>query len=202
MSRRITTILLTLAVIAAACGGSDSAEDTPATTAAKATTTRAPADDSPATTTAAPATTQGPAPAAEGKATVTIGDLTWEFALTGDPREQCFPDLGGTFLFAAFKEEAGNQLALWIEVPDSGPIEVQAGSPLIAEGMWIADATVYDRFPDLEPGVGGSASKNGNTVSGTATFYEDRSLTETLQTGEPYATGLRTGTFTATCPEA
>lgn len=201
MTHRSTTILVTLALIAASCGGGDSTPAETPTTEAKATTTQALAETPEATTTAPPTTEAAP-PAAEGMATVTVGDITWEFPLTGDPREQCFPDLGGTFLFAAFKEEAGNQLAVWIEVPDSGPIEVQAGSPLITEGMWIADESVYDRFPDLDPGVGGSATKNGNTVSGTATFYEDRSLTETLQTGDAYATGLRTGTFTATCPSA
>lgn len=202
MTRRLTIILFTFALIAASCGGGEPTPAETTTAGAMATTTRPPAETIEAPTTEAPPATEVAAPAAEGMATVTVGDITWTFALTGDPREQCFPDLGGTFLFAAFKKEAGNQLAVWIEVPDSGPIEIQAGSPLIAEGIWIADESIYNRFPDLEPGVGGSATKNGNTVSGTATFFEDRSLTETLQTGEPYATGLRAGTFTATCPEA
>lgn len=61
--------------------------------------------------------------------------------------------------------------------------EVQAGSPHLGVNV-DSRCGRYDRFPDLKPGVGGSGTKNGNTVSHMATLYEDRSLTETLQTGD------------------
>jgi hypothetical protein len=39
-----------------------------------------------------------------------------------------------------------------------------------------------------------------DTVSGSGVFYEDRSLTETRQSGGPYETGVVEGTFSVTCP--
>jgi len=132
---------------------------------------------------------------------VTVGDVMWDFALDDDARGQCEPDFGGSFFVVMFNEDgSGNELALNITAQPDGRVVVQVGSPLISEGLWISDEGIYDNFPDLEAGVTAEVSIDGNTITGTATFYEDRSLRETLQTGEPYATGLRAGTFTATCP--
>jgi hypothetical protein len=202
--RRILIILTVIAIFAAACGGGDDDTATPTTSA---TTTTAEKTTEP--TTAAPTTTQAtsapateaPASGAAGSGQVAIGDITWDFALTGDPREQCLPDIGGTFFVAMFKEESnGDQLALNITAQPDGRIVIQAGSPLISEGMWISDEAIYASFPDLDAGVSADVSISGNTITGTGTFYEDRSLRETLQTGDPYETGLVEGTFSATCP--
>lgn len=198
MAHRITIIWLTLAVIAAACGGSGS---TPTETEAKITTTQAPADTSETATTQAIPTTQAAAPATEGAARVAVGDLTWDFTLNADARGQCLSDAGGTFFVVMFNQDGnGDETVLNITAQRDGRVVVQAGSPLISSGLWISDEAIYTNFPDLEPGVTADVSIDGNTITGTATFYEDRSLRETLQTGEPYATGLRKGTFTAICP--
>ena len=206
MQRSILTILTVLALAAVACGGGgvDTAPPTTdatttAATQASPSTTAAPARGTPTTTTA-PAT-EAPMKSESGAGSATIGDITWDFALTGDPREQCLPDIGGTFLVAMFKEESnGDQLALNITAQPDGRIVVHAGSPLVSEGMWISDEAIYASFPDLEPGVAAEVTINGNTITGTGTFYEDRSLRETLQSGDPYEAGLVQGRFSATCP--
>jgi len=53
MAQRITTVVLMLAVIASACGGSDSSDSTPATTEGTAPTTQVPDNGAEVTTTPA-----------------------------------------------------------------------------------------------------------------------------------------------------
>jgi hypothetical protein len=192
------------ALVMGACGGGDSTE----TTAVAPTTTQAETGagsqaTTPPTTkaqTESPATTEAVQSPAAGTATAAIGDTKWSFAMSGDPRELCNPDIAGTFIVAMYgQDDSGGEIVLSVTSASGQPTVAQAGSPLVSEGMWIADESIYENFPDLDPGVHAEAEVSGNTISGTATFYEDRSLRETLQTGDPYETGLRQGTFSANC---
>lgn len=199
-------ILTMLVLVMSACGG-DSGDDgdgeqPEATTAAPTQETSAPEPDATTTTsTAAPADQPGPA-AAGGTGTATIGDTTWEFALSGDSREMCNPNLGGNFFVNMFGEdENGNEAVLSVQAFGSSAV-VQAGDPLITGELWIADLNVYaeNGDQDLPDGIGATAEVDGNSVSGTGVFYEDRSLTEASRAGTAYESGVRNGTFSVTCP--
>lgn len=193
-------------LVLAACGGDSGGDDPGQTSAPTSTTSDVSAPEPGATTTTlAAATTQAPPPtAAEGTGTATIGDMAWEFDLAGDNPGTCQPDLGGSFFVVLNGKDAnGDGVVLSINVPTSGgDAIVQAGSTVIGAELWIADSSVHGDFPDqsLPQEIGATATVNGNSVSGSGVFYEERSLTETRQSGEAYATGVLEGTFSATCP--
>lgn len=200
MASRLVLMLAVLVAILSACGGGSGTDTTSSASTASA-TQPAPDNDpdemvptEPASTGETANTTQ------EGMANVTVGEMTWELTLTGDSREQCVPDLGGTFFVAMFSQD-GNA-ALSIVASGSEADEVQVGDPAISGELWIANASVYIDNPDMDlpPGIGVKAQVDGNRISGTATFYEGRSLAEARTSGAEYTVGVREGTFEAACP--
>jgi hypothetical protein len=110
----------------------------------------------------------------------------------------------GFFFVVLFgQDEGGNAGVLSVNAPNSGgPAVVQVGGTVITDELWIADASVHGSYPlqVLPPDIGATAAVDGDTVSGSGVFYEDRSLTETRQSGGPYETGVVEGTFSVTCP--
>lgn len=204
MTRTALTIAALVSLALAACGGGDDGGAETPTTAAPA-TTQSQSQDS--TTTAAPATEAPEAPspnAAAGTGTATLGSDTWDFELGDDPRAMCNPDFSGFFIVTLFgQNDGGQEVTLSINAPGSGGAAVvQTGATAIDGELWIANAEVYDDYPaqTLEPNIGATAVVDGNSISGTGLFYEDRSLSETRQTGSAYETGVREGTFSVTCP--
>jgi hypothetical protein len=205
----VTKNLVMLAVIAlsiAACGGGESV-DTPSSTAAKAGDTQPPATQS-APSTTIDAETEEPASSSggEGTGTAMVGDTSWEFELLdNDGRSLCMMD--GFVLVSMFgTDDEGREVNLTISGPaGGGEAVVTAGDATIQGERWVADAAVYDSLSGIEgmpDGVGATVQVDGNSVSGTGVFYEDRRLNEVRQTGDPYDAGALQGTFEATCPSA
>jgi hypothetical protein len=195
--------LLVVGLLVAACGGSTTTSRAPqAPTDAGGGPVTTPAGNQPG---GEPTTAPNPAGDAgkEGTASVTLGDTTWEFALSDDPREMCNPDMGGTFFVNLFGvDDTGQQVVFTVTAPGSGDAVVQVGAPDIAGELWIADSTIYDKTPGMEipEGIGATVTVEGNSVSGTGTFYEDRAVSAARQSGASYDGGTRDGTFAASCP--
>ena len=209
-TRLLLVVIAVFAVVVAGCssGGDAGESDSTSSTEAKVDS----GAESPATdgSTTQPAASDEPvASVEEGTGTATIGDTTWEFALSGGGTEFCDPDFndaGLVFVVLMFgTDEAGREIALSFGVPVSGgdAENVQAGSPTLQFERWTADRTVYDRLSGIEGmpvGVGATAQVNGNTVSGSGVFYDDAALTQARSTGSTYDAGVLEGTFSATCP--
>ena len=97
-------------------------------------------------------------------------------------------------------DDNGAEVTLSIQSPTpDGPAIVQAGTTASGE-LWMADAAVYQRAPDLPEGVGASLEVDGSRITGSGTFFEERSLSAALQVGGTYETGVRAGSFEVTCP--
>lgn len=201
MSRLLVGLLAAIMIGAIGCGGdSDDSATTPGPT------STGDASDSDPTNTPEPSDADDGDDAsqsapAEGEATVTLGDVTWEFALSGDAREMCNPNFSGLFFVSMFtQDENGDEIVFSLTAPaGAGTGVVQAGATLINGELWIADTSVYDTFPDLPEGVDASVQIDGNSATGSATFYEDRALQATRQSGGTYEGELREGTFAVTC---
>lgn len=197
-------LILGLSLVAASCGGGDVAEPTSTTN-----VTDVSGDTQPKTTQSAPTTTKAsdedPAePSGEqGTGTATVGDTTWEVALTGgDGREACDPDFSGLFYVWMFDDEFESTVS--ISGPNiGGNAVVKVGSVLISDELWVADSNVYSEYGTTEgipDGIGATISVSGNVVSGEGTFYEERAMNETRTSGDPYDAGVLKGTFEAICP--
>jgi hypothetical protein len=115
-------------------------------------------------------------------------------------------DAGLIFTVLMFgTDDSGREIALNIGGPlsDGDAALVQAGSPILLFERWTADRSVYDRLSGIEgmpEGVGATVQVDGNTVSGSGVFYDDKHLNEIRPTGGPYEAGVLEGTFSATCP--
>jgi hypothetical protein len=208
----VTPLIMTvlIALVLAACGGSDSDSD------GESPTTSAQGDDQPDTTldgtdsgndqTTAPGTDIGDHfDTAGGTATVTIGDETWEFVLVEDlPVVLCDADFFGGFVAILANEGAdlskgADMFAVTLpggDFTDPPTASVNLGATSGAE--WIADETVYEQYADLPAGLGvTSFSIDGLTASGTAVFFEQESVYQfnagngDLQVAD--------GTFTVSC---
>ena len=207
--KRGLLILLAMSLLVAACGGGGTEESasTRSTEARTDSGTEPPAAD---TSTTQPAASDEPvASGEEGTGTATIGDTTWEFALSGAPGEVCDPDAndaGLVFVVMMFgTDDTGREIALNMGGPLSGGnAAVQVGSPTLLFERWTADPKVYDRLSGIEgmpEGVGATVQVDGNTISGSGVFYDDYALNEArFTTGDPYDAGVLEGTFSATCP--
>lgn len=142
----------------------------------------------------------------EGNGTTTIGDMTWEFALSGGTCDLDVNDAGLVFVVQMFGTgDDGREIALNMSGPITGgeAVVVQAGSPTLEFERWTADRSVYDRLSGIEgmpEGVGATIQVDGNTVSGSGVFYDDTTLNQVRPTGGPYDAGVLEGTFSVTCP--
>jgi hypothetical protein len=196
---------MSLTLFVTGCGGSDAAQE-PETS-----TTAAPEpaqDDQPDTvTTEAPESAEpSTASGIEGTGTATIGDTTWEFSIADGG--MCDPDVndaGVAFTVIMYgTDDDGRQVALNMSGPASGgEAQVQVGSPTLEFERWTADTAVYSRLANIEgmpEGVGAQVEVDGNTVSGSGRFYDDKKLNDVRPTGDPYDAGVLDGTFSATCP--
>ena len=207
MNRNLA-ILVVIALAVAACGGGDEGAESTTTVASQSDATQPGAGDSGSAS--APSTTEAKEPAVaagqEGTGTATIGDTTWTFEL--DDRGTCDLDVNdaGAFLVVVLygTDESGREVALNISGPASGgEMMVQAGSAVLEFERWTADNGVYDRLSGIEgmpDGVGATGQVDGNTVSGSGVFYDDKNLNDVRPTGGPYEAGVLEGTFSATCP--
>lgn len=204
MRRGLIGVVSFLALVLTACGGSTSSDDieTPATDQPEASSEKEPESGS-TSTTEAPEMTEDPAnDLEEGTGTATIGDNSWVFALSGGGAEICNPNQSGVFFVNMFAEDGS--VVLSVQAPASGgEAIVQAGDPNISGELWKADLNVYADNASVEgipAGVGATAQVNGNSISGTGTFYEDRALYEARTGQTPYEAGVLEGTFEVTCP--
>jgi hypothetical protein len=192
--------LIAVALVASACGGSESE---PGTTAPAETTTAAPGDDT--TTTAPGATTEAPdettttaaeAPSGdigEGVATVTVGDTTYDFEVAASIVGRCDPDFFGAFWVIASMADGSGGLEMFI-IPEGNTnhdetSKIKVNAKDADERDWRADADGGEGTPEGESSVN-DFEIDGNTVTGTASFVD------IYQPGDEKAEG----TFTATCP--
>lgn len=211
-------------LIAAGCGGdSGDAGDSGGGEEAAPTTTSAPSDDggsADAGTTPTTAASQGDGETSDGggsgaasgigTASVTLNGETYLFGETSFPALRCDPDMFGIFWVLLMRvDEAGN------EIPSGGSLDLE----LVQEGAQVdetntAELKITDldqewvANPDdiellgLDPGTSqiDSFTIDGNTVSGTATFYESNSYYAAVG-GTADEVAVAQGTFEATCSE-
>ncbi len=204
MPNRSLTLLVAVALAAVACGGEGSANPTTSTAGEieKVVTTTRP-DGQTTSTTEVVRESGGSAPDS-GTGTATVGDMTWDFELLeNDGRSICMTE--GVFLVSMFGvDQDGREVSLTINTtPSGGEAAVTAGDPTITGERWIADSVVYENLSGIEgvpDGVSATAVVDGDTVTGSGLFYEDRRLNEVRATGDAYDAGVLEGTFEATCP--
>jgi hypothetical protein len=212
---RLVVLIVGMVLLIAACGGESGDEtpdtdaaDTPDTTAAgSADTTAAPqVEDAPAaTTTTAP-------PAAEGEestggdvstGSATVAGETYEFLDTGFPGLQCEPSSFGVAFIAGLQsaeENNGVIGSITVGIPFPGQEETAGILPAVivsdGETEWIADPehAELNGIPTGSSQVD-SYEIDGNTISGTATFYEESSSF----TGNEADLVVEQGSFEVTC---
>lgn len=221
--RKWVSILAAVSVVVAACGGSGDGADTGQ--ADDVTTTQAaPSDgggeETPATTAAADESEAGdagsqdpPEAAGVGTATVTIDGETHTFGDAGIA-SQCRPDFFGVFLVTlsltgddgTSRLEAGS-LSLALLQEDADPEELDQRPEVVVsivatDQEWIASEEKAEEF-ELEPGTSqvDSYTIDGNTVTGTATFFEEDSYFA-VAGGSADSIETATGTFEVTCVES
>lgn len=209
-TRLLLVVIAVFAVVVAGCSSEGDAGESDSTSSTEARVdsgTEPPATDG--LTTQPAASDEPSASGEEGTGTATIGDTTWEFALSGGGTEFCDPDFndaGLLFVVLMFgTDDTGREIGLSFGAPVSGgdADNVQAGSPTLQFERWTADRKVYDRLSGIEgmpEGVGATVQVNGNTVSGSGVFYDETALTQARNTGGAYEAGVLEGTFSATCP--
>jgi len=218
------SMMLVLALVAVSCGGEgdEGAEPTSAAvttteTEESSTQPEEPAEgqeQEPAGTTVAPAPSSADV-SGIGEASVTIGGETYLFGETGAPLFRCETNLFGIFwVILGMVDESGN------EIPQGGNV----GLVLLGEGTdpdevdqvpvasirigatdeeWVADPTQMETLTELEPGMSqvDSYTIDGNSVSGTATFFEKNNSYWAFVGGSVDAIEVSEGTFEATCAE-
>ena len=208
---RRLVLIVAMVLVATACGGGETAsDDTPAD--GTSATTTAP-DSSPGTS--APETDDGepgdPAPSdvsGIGEGTVTINGETYLFGEGGFPALQCEPDMFGVFFVVLQQVDASGSevpdglltLTLLLEGTDPAVVGQDNTARLTIGGEdWIADPEdIAER--GLDPGTSqvDAYTIDGNTVSGTATFYEEESYYATTGgSTDPIVTAQ--GTFEVAC---
>lgn len=157
-------------------------------------------------------------------AVVTIGDRTFEFTTVGHSAEMCNPIVFGGFQVGLFiPDENGVSLAEGADPASGGLGIVLPGDDWEDEGVddvarvvvnlwgedgegdeeWIASKSEYERIPELADGNRSqvdSYTVEGNTASGTATFYERNSYFA-VTGGSADEITVEQGTFEVTCVE-
>jgi len=134
-------------------------------------------------------------------ATVTLGDMTYNFSTEGALVAQCKTDLFGIFSLQLpmVDGEGGIQIIVLHDDTDPSVVEqVNAVRVNVGDDDWVADeaSDLFDASETLEQGMSqvDSAEMSGSTVRGTATFVRQLSVFS----GEEET---MTGTFEATCGE-
>jgi len=190
MSRiRALILILTLALVPAACGDDDASSDTDGDAT---TTTAAPSGGEASETTEAPETTEASEPAeapapsgGAGSATLTVGDQTWEF---------------DSVLCAFGEEEIGQEGAEFVLSALQDGLQLYVSIDSFGHSVSIADIEDFEN-PSVGFTAGGFTAQvvggeadivelSGNQVSADALFLNE--LTEDF-TGIP-------GSLNATCP--
>ncbi|HSJ70089.1 MAG TPA: hypothetical protein VLA29_00395 [Acidimicrobiia bacterium] len=214
MRRRRTVIglVIAIALVAAACGDSGSDEgatdpDNVTTTAPDESTTTQPSGSGDGGSGDAGGSTEGDA----HWASATIDGVTYTFGDTGFAAQQCQPDFFGVFF------------AVLYMVDDQGNPNIEGGAINVALLHEDADPAELDQWPEvnvsiadpdlewiaaeqgnegisIEPGISqvDSYTIAGNTVSGTASFYERNSYWA-VAGGQAEELVTATGTFEVTC---
>ncbi len=207
--RRLSTVLMAALLALAACGGDSGSGDTQDETTVESSTAQTSGTDD---TESAPATsatvgsvdaTDGPTPDAS-VGTLTVAGETYTFADTGFPGLQCMPaSFNVAFLsFLMLVDENGEALqgGLTVAVPFKGSEEtagiLPAVSGTVGDLEWIADPEHADLngIPQGSSQVD-SYEIDGNTITGTATFYEE---TSSFGQGDLV---VEKGTFEVTCAD-
>lgn len=211
--RRVLTLSLVMLLLVAACGGGsgDEGTDEPATegNGGQTATTDADTDDSGQTPTTA--ATSGTDSDDQGSSvdvsvgTVTVAGETYHFADTGFPGLQCMPSSFNVAFLAALRQvdENGGELdgSLSVGIPFKGEEETAGIMPELDASVGDLDWIANPEHADLNGIPAGSSQVDsyeidGDTVTGTATFYEENSS---------YGDGdlvVEQGTFEVTCAES
>ena len=171
-------IMVTLAVVLAGCGGSETTDTGAAapttTTSTEVVTTAAEPEREQTTTTAAPAAEEPTESVEASTATVTVGDESYTFGATGFITERCNPDFfGGAQVILQLLDVGGEpltvgeqmvflDLALIPNDPSSTAVNVPTPEP---DREWIADSeslqvdgTSVDDWSIDGPAIVGSAT--------------------------------------------
>jgi hypothetical protein len=209
--KRIASFSVVVALLVAACGGSDPAsekEDSSETTVTIAPAATQADGDSATSTTSQPSADEsgGESPPGSNVATVTIGDATWEFDANPEgPITDCDPDFFGAFWVVGGADD-GSGLSLLLppegdsNFEDPPSVRVTDGA---SEADWTADVTLVDTANYSEILTEGDSQVDswtidGNSVSGTATFVDENQifavLGGTLDSVDPVA-----GSFEVSC---
>jgi len=212
--RRLLTLSLAAGLVVSACGGSDGSDDPQATTIAatdnnETEATTASDNDETGPTTATPTTggaddePDAPAPDAS-VGTLTVAGETYSFADTGFPGLQCMPSAFGVAFLSGLQlvDENGEgvQGNLAVNIPFKGEEETAGILPAVRGNVgdleWIADPEHADRNSILQGSSQvDSYEIDGNTITGTATFYEENS---SFGQGDLI---VEQGTFEVTCAD-
>lgn len=197
------SVLAVLILIIAACGG-DSEGDGDDTSVPDEPATTAPQADEPDTpdATAAPAGDAddgGDAPDVEGVGvgTATIAGETYQFGDAGQPGLQCRADAFGAAFLAALQRVDGGDGVIVLGIPLPGEEDTAGILPelevRVGDISWMAnEERAAERSIPAGSSQVDSYEVEGNTISGTATFYDDDSqFTDELV--------VETGTFEVTC---
>ena len=216
--RRLSGVLIPLLLVIGACGSS-SDSNTETNTQSEPGSTTATENNSADTTTDETAADDGSATDAS-QATITLNGETYRFGESDFIGQRCSPDLFGVFAVqlkmvdeAGVADPAGSELFLTLLSEDADPdfvagsedaknrIEVTFRDSDVGEARehWIADEEVFEII-DLDPGTSqvDEYTIDGNTATGSATFYE------TFSEGEYFAGNadsylVATGEFEVTC---
>lgn len=226
--RKWLSILAVLSVVLAACGGSGDAGDAEDVTTTAAGPSDGGDEETPATTAAAdePGDASGDEDGDEpadggsastpvdglGTATVTIDGEAYVFGDAGIA-SQCMPDSFGVFMVALYlvgddgaPDLGAGSLSLFLLQEGSDPEELdQRPEAIVTLGgtsqSWVASERKAEEF-ELEPGISqiDSYTIDGNTATGTATFFEENSYFA-FAGGGADEIQTATGTFEVTCAE-
>jgi hypothetical protein len=208
-------LVITVALLVAACGdsggdeGATDPQDMTTTADASATTQPSGSDDGGSTDQGGSTddSTNGDA----HRASATIDGVTYTFGDTDFPAQQCSPDFFGVFF------------AVLYMVDDQGNPNIEGGNINLALLHEDADPAELDQWPEvnvsiqdpdlewiaaergsegisIEPGISqvDSYTIDGNTASGTASFYERNSYWA-VAGGQAEELVTATGTFEVTC---
>jgi len=183
--------LLLVGLLVTACGGSTASSSEPLTpTDAGGGPVSTPAGNPPG----GEPTANTPPSGDENRATVTIGDRTYEFDATANIVGRCNPDFFGAFWVAGAGVDDPSIVLNLLLIPEDAVNHEETSTITVnaqdaEQHKWRADE---DGGEGAQPGESRVTSFeiNGNSISGTASFVD------TYSQDRPTAEG----TFTATCP--